>query len=272
MRCVSVGEELPYGMGEGKGFDLIVFLLPAMVHMAIVYVAMKFEIDLVDNAMNDALVGFLGSGITFGFQWFLLKISRKVRKNRAYGKYEGRWLQVIPEREYFPYTIFDFRYNKEEEKYEIEGYNFCSAQDVEGKKFKAYRLLERSKHDGYYYITDRTKSGTIGMGKLYYDDEGLADGLTRAYGFFCDVDNSPDARKYDTKMIRCDEAFCKMLVDRPCDAKKKAKKLAQMSMHEAMIECRAFADQEIAQYKKTKRKNAAEEQKRASGALMPQSE
>lgn len=267
-----MGDELPYGMGESKGFDFIAFLLPAIVHAVIVFLAMKFEIDLVDNAMNDALVGILGSGVTFGFQWMLLMLSRKIRKNRAYGKYEGRWLQVIPDREYFPYTIFDFKYNKKEEKYEIEGYNFCASSDVDGKKFKAYRLLERSKHDGYYYITDRTKSGTIGMGKLYYDDEGRADGLTRAYGFFCDVDNGPDARKYDTRMIRCDEAFCKELVDHPRDAKRKAKKLAQMSMHDAMLECRAFADQEIAKYKTTKLKNAAEEQKRASEQPMPQTE
>ena len=267
-----MGEELPSGMGENKGFDFIVFLLPAMVHMIIVYVAMKFEIDLVDNAMNDALVGFLGSGVTFGFQWILLKLSRKIRKNRAYGKYEGRWLQVIPEREYFPYTIYDFRYNKKEEKYEIEGYNFCKNPDVDGRKFKAYRLLERSKHDGYYYITDRTQSGTIGMGKLYYDDEGRADGFTRAHGFFCDVDNGPDAKKYDTRMIRCDEAFCMKLVDHPRDAKRKAKKLAMMSMHDAMLECQAIADQEIETYKKTRQKFRAEEQKRASESQKPQAD
>ncbi|MBQ7099835.1 MAG: hypothetical protein IJO05_08965 [Oscillospiraceae bacterium] len=255
-----MGDELPSGMGESKAFDFIAFLLPAIVHAVIVYVAMKFEIDLVDNAWNDALVGILGAFITFGFQVILLKFSRKIRKYRAYGKYEGRWLQVIPEREHFPYTIFDFKYNKEEEKYEIEGYNFCNRPDVDGRKFKAYRLLERSKHDGYYYITDRTQSGTIGMGKLYYDDEGRADGFTRAYGFFCDVDNGPDAKKYETRMIRCDEAFCKKLVDRPRDAKRKAKKLAKMSMQEAMLECRTIADQEIDIYWRTKRKILAETQ------------
>lgn len=249
-----MSEALPSGIGGKKTSEFIETMLPSLVNVVIVWYFTSKHIDLNDNVLNEAFASAVAGLVTFAVQKIARFLYGRYRKNRDYGKYEGRWLQVIPDRTNYPYTIFDFKYNKEEEKYEIEGYNFHKSLNVDGRKFRAYRLLERSKNDGYYYITDRTALGKIGMGKLYFD--GNSDGFVRAHGFFCDVDDRPDADRYETRMIKCDEAFCRSLVDDPRSARKKAKELAKMDMMGVIRLCQKKADEEIAKYRRTIKKKA----------------
>ena len=142
-----------------------------------------------------------------------------------------------------PYTIFTVEYNEKRGRYEIDGYNFDKSLDGTGQRFKSYRLVERSKKDGFYYITDRTSSGYIGLGKLYY--EGDCNGLIRAYGFFCDVDNSPNAKKYDTIMVKCDERFWKQIMP---VAAFNGEEMNQKTYKDTIMLSEKFAQEEISKY------------------------
>ena len=237
-----MGEAIPSGMGGKKTSEFIEVILPAIVNAVVMFFVARFGIDPEANAVTGAMVAVLVAFATFALQKLARFVYGNYRKNRDYGKYEGRWLQVLPERKDFPYTIFDLKYDKDEGKYVIEGYNFHKSLSVRGYQFRAYRLVERSKKDGFYYITDRTYSGKIGLGKLIY--EGKSDGLTRAVGFFCDVDNSHDAKKYEMIMVKCDDAFC----EKACGGSLNARKLVKEDRSDVLRLCKEFADQEIEGY------------------------
>ena len=128
------------------------------------------------------------------------------KRFREYGQYEGRWLQIIPDLEKRPYSIIDFDYNKKLRKYELKGINFYKNPDEGFVNFNAYRFVERTHYDGFYYITDHTTENKNGLGKLGFVTSNY-DNLTRAEGYFFDSSNENQSQKYNTILIKCDRVF-----------------------------------------------------------------
>lgn len=125
---------------------------------------------------------------------------------REFSRYEGRWLQIIPDCEERPYSVIDFDYNKELRKYELKGINFCKDTSEGGISFNAYRFVERTFHDGFYYITNQTTENKNGLGKLGFIRSNY-DNLTRAEGYFFDSSNENQSKKYNTILVKCDRTF-----------------------------------------------------------------
>lgn len=133
----------------------------------------------------------------------------KWERFRPFRKYEGRWLQIIPELPERPISVFDFNYNYQMKSYVLKGVNF-----YKGNKncipFSAYKFIERDFHDGFYYITNYTLEHKNGLGKIGFIETDY-DGLVRAEGYFFDASNEGNSKKYHTIMIKCDEVLAKKL-------------------------------------------------------------
>ena len=131
---------------------------------------------------------------------------------RPFGKYEGRWLQIIPEFSDRPCSIIDFKFNKVSFKYEMIGYNFTENLES-GVEFEAYKFVNRTFNDGFYFITNHTEEHKNGLGKIAFIKSNR-DNLTRAIGYFFDSSNNNCSVKYDTILIKCNKNFYKHLGDK----------------------------------------------------------
>ena len=129
----------------------------------------------------------------------------RIKYFRELKKYEGRWLQIIPDLKDRPCSIIDFTYNTTSLKYELVGFNFTKDLSS-GVEFKAYKFVERTFKDGFYFITNQTSEHKNGLGKIAFTKSAL-DNLTRATGYFFDSSSSSCSIKYETILIKCDDRF-----------------------------------------------------------------
>lgn len=130
---------------------------------------------------------------------------------RQLGKYEGRWLEVIPEppqgNRFF--SIIDFTFNQKTLKYQLNGINFYTGFKT-GISFEAHKFIERTFKNGFYYITNPTSEHKNGLGKIAFIKPGQ-DNLTRAEGYFFDSGNGNCSTKYNVILIKCDKKLVKRL-------------------------------------------------------------
>lgn len=169
------------------------------------------------------------------FKWF-----------RVFRKYEGRWLQIIPDKPEMPYAIIDFVFDHEDRKYEMYGFNFDKTLE-DGTSFQAYKFVERAFNNGFYYITDRTNENKNGLGKISFIKSNY-DNLTRAVGYFFDSSNELCSKKYNTIMIKCDKKFLRHI-----GVEYSYLKLNKIPPKEVMEKCQKFADEQIKIYRKKQR-------------------
>lgn len=161
--------------------------------------------DVDNNPLFLALVAILSAICMMLSYLIYYKILPKFKGLRELGKYEGRWLQIIPESSERPCSIIDFTYNKASLKYEMLGFNFTKNLDS-GVEFKAFKFVERTFRDGFYFITNQTNEHKNGLGKIAFVKSNF-DNLTRAIGYFFDSSSDNCSRKYDTILIKCDKHF-----------------------------------------------------------------
>lgn len=161
--------------------------------------------DVDNNPLFLALVAILSAICMMMSYLIYYKILPKFKKLRELGKYEGRWLQIIPEFSERPCSIIDFTYNTASLKYEMLGFNFT--KDLKsGVEFKAFKFVERTFRDGFYFITNHTSEHKNGLGKIAFVKSNF-DNMTRAIGYFFDSSYDNCSRKYDTILIKCDKYF-----------------------------------------------------------------
>ena len=173
----------------------------------------------------------------------LHNILPRFQKFRPYRKYEGQWLQIIPELKERPYSIIDFMYNKDLRKYELHGINFFDDLS-DGVSFDAYRFVERTFKDGFYYITNQTTENKNGLCKIGFVQSNY-DELTRAEGYFFDSSSEKCSRKYNTILIKCDKIFYEHL-----DSKYKYMKVEKIPPMQIMEMSKCLVDKELEKYRR----------------------
>ena len=213
------------------------FVIPALVNVAGMIAWEKDIIPKKDNyfvlycAVINALCGVLFL-LTYRYIIPHLKILR------AYGKYEGRWLQIIPDMPERPYEVIDFVFDHKEYKYEMYGINFETNLE-DGVDFQAYRFVERAFNNGFYYITDTTAENKNGLGKVSFIKSNY-DNLTRAEGYFFDSSNERCSRKYNTILIKCNKKLFQHL-----GVEYSYLKLNKIPPKALMELCKDFSDRQI---------------------------
>lgn len=217
----------------GKSF--ISIMLSSVIPAGIGYFIFKLDVEITPlfSALISAAVAIVAFVIFYGvfplIKWF-----------RPFRKYEGRWIQIIPNSPR-PLSIVNFKYKKLEQQYELSGFNFT--EDCEtGVEFVAHKFVRRDHYAGFYYITNHTWEQKNGLGKIGFISNNI-DGLTRAEGYFFDASNDDCSRKYDTIMIKCDKKFFRFVDPTLCDAnfeKFPEKTVARM--------CSEFVEKEIEKY------------------------
>lgn len=215
--------------------NLISIMLSSVIPAGIGYFIFQLdeEISPLYSAIISAVVAIIAFVIFYGvlplFKWF-----------RPFRKYEGRWIQIIPNSPR-PLAIVNFKYKKFEQQYELSGFNFT--EDCEtGVEFVAHKFVRRDHYAGFYYITNHTWEQKNGLGKIGFISNNV-DGLTRAEGYFFDASNDKCSQKYDTIMIKCDKKFFRFVDPTLCDAnfgKFPEKTVARM--------CSEFVEKEIEKY------------------------
>ena len=167
---------------------------------------------------------------------------------RQFGKYEGRWLEIIIDNSKInnpnnrEYSIIDFKFNRNSFKYELKGVNFYKNSDI-GVHFEAYKFVERTFKNGFYYITNPTIENKNGLGKISFVDPS-EDRLCRAEGYFFDSDNEQYSVKYRTILIKCDRRFCKHI-----DKQSAFRKMKKLSPAQFMKKCQTFAETELKKHR-----------------------
>ncbi len=180
--------------------------IPAILNVIVICLIMK------ENENNNSYYSFLkpvASSIITIFSIIILhNILPKIKFFRPFKKYEGRWLQIIPELTQRPISIIDFNYDSKIRNYKMKGFNFTK-DFKNGVGFSAHKFIERDYHDGFYYITNHTAEHKNGLGKIGFLETNY-DGLIRAEGYFFDsAGGEVCSRKYHTIMIKCDKNFLK---------------------------------------------------------------
>lgn len=174
-----------------------------------------------------ALFSAFVSMIAFMVFYFVIPL---LKYFRPFGKYEGRWLQIIPNSSK-PLSIVNFKYKRFEQQYELSGFNFTEDCEM-GVEFVAHKFVRRDHYAGFYYITDHTWEQKNGLGKIGFISNNI-DGLTRAEGYFFDASNDDYSKKYDMIMIKCDKKFFRFVNPTACDLQFKKfpeKTVAKMSL------------------------------------------
>lgn len=218
----------------GKNFTSII--LSTVIPAGIGYLIFRFDETI--SPFFSALISAVVAIIAFVIFYYVLPLFNWFRPFR---KYEGRWIQIIPNSPR-PLSIVNFKYKKWEQEYELSGFNFT--EDCEtGIEFVAHKFIKRDHYAGFYYITDYTWEQKNGLGKIGFISNNI-DGLTRAEGYFFDASNDSCSKKYDTIMIKCDKKFFRFVNPTLCDAE--FKKFPEKTVAEMSLD---FVQKEINKYK-----------------------
>ena len=201
----------------------------------------KCEADYDSFLIGVAVIGFF---ISLLFTMVLHNVLPRFKCFRTFKKYEGRWLQIIPESKQRPVSVINFNYRKDLKEYEMYGINFTNNFET-GIEFISHKFIKRDHHDGFYYITNHTWEQKNGLGKVGFM-RGNLDGLIRAEGYFFDASNQNCSKKYNTIMIKCDEAFYNLI--NPLSCKSDFDKLTEREIAKLSIN---FVEKEIRNYKAT---------------------
>lgn len=189
-----------------------------------------------------AVTTIMSFALSIIFTIIIYNLLPQIKFFRAYKKYEGKWLQIIPESVEKPYSIIDFVYKKDLQKYELHGINYF--EDLsDGISFDAYRFVERTFKDGFYYITNQTSEYKNGLCKIGFIQSNY-DNLTRAEGYFFDSSNEGCSKKYNTIIVKCDKSFYEHL-----GAQYKYMNINDIPPIEIIKLSKKFADEEIQKYK-----------------------
>lgn len=128
----------------------------------------------------------------------------KHRAFRKHARYEGKWIEIIPDFPERPITVCSYEYNSQKDEYLFYGENFYNNSE-RGLEFSANKFIFEN---GFYYITEQTKEQVSGVGKVTFNRSNT-DGLTRAEGYFFDIANASGTKKHETIMIKYDESYFK---------------------------------------------------------------
>ncbi len=191
------------------------------------------------DSASTAWLGVITAAISCGCLWIGYRLLPLFPFFRPFRKYEGRWLQIIPEKEERPISVINFKFKNN--KYILTGYNF-NEQCNSGLEFKSDKFIKRDHYEGFYYITGCSIEQTNSLGKIGFIENNV-DNLTRAEGYFFDSSNSNCSRKYHTIMIKCDKNFFMQI--QPLLQKVNYKKLPEKMVAEMSWD---FAKQEIEAY------------------------
>lgn len=202
------------GLKESKLLEKIVSaissaLVPALIDLGAVLLWLKKhgEVSLApDFIAYIAVIGVIASMFSYILIYGILPRFKGMRK---LGHYEGRWLQIIPELNTRPCSIIELKFNQASLKYEMIGFNF-TADLKSGVEFEAFKFVNRTFNDGFYFITNHTEEHKNGLGKIAFIKSNR-DNLTRAIGYFFDSSNNNCSIKYDTILIKCDKNFYQRL-------------------------------------------------------------
>jgi len=256
------------GLRESKLWEKIIStfcasLIPALNNLgALLLYKHLYGIEKLDDdiALIVTIVGIISTIISYIIIFGLLPRSRTIRQ---LGKYEGRWLEIIPRTDSNrPYSIIDFTFNQATLKYELNGFNFH--EDLKsGVFFEAYRFIERTFRNGFYYITNPTSEHKNGLGKLCFVKPNY-DKIVRAEGYFFDSGIDDCSKKYYTILVKLDRKFYKNVFRKILSEKLKDTtilekipniskinsfgKFKTLSPEQVMILCKDFAELQKKEY------------------------
>lgn len=128
---------------------------------------------------------------------------------RKFHKYEGKWIEIIPDFPERPVAVCDYVFLTDKYQYKYKGTNY-NLENYRAVTFEAEKFIINHNKNGFYYITNETKEKANGFGEITFTGNNI-DGLTRAEGYFFDVSNRSQVIKHEVVMIKYDEAYFKKL-------------------------------------------------------------
>lgn len=157
---------------------------------------------------------------------------------RPLRKYEGKWLQFIPDSKERPFSVITFSFRRDLYGYYLFGTNF-SPNGEKTVFFDANKFVETSAKNGFYYITNTTSEYKNGLGKISFIDSSY-DHLLRANGYFFDSGRETCSEKYRTFFIKCDKNFFRSL-----GAQYSNIKIKELKHNDIFALCSEFAKNEL---------------------------
>lgn len=126
---------------------------------------------------------------------------------RKYSKYEGKWIEIIPEFNGKSITVCHIEYNYKNNIYKFYGKNYYDGEK-QGTDFISEKLI--IDNNGFYYVTNPLKDKINCFGEVIFNKNNV-DGLIRADGYFYDIKNNSFSGMNETIMIKCNKSFCKKI-------------------------------------------------------------
>lgn len=100
--------------------------IPAVINVLIIFFYLKKSKNI--NSFYSYLIPLASSIITIFIIIILHNLLPRCKHLRPFSKYEGRWLQIIPEFKR-QVSIIDFEYNKKNHHYQMKGFNFTNYKE-----------------------------------------------------------------------------------------------------------------------------------------------
>ncbi|MBR0414603.1 MAG: hypothetical protein IJI67_06005 [Clostridia bacterium] len=133
--------------------------------------------------------------------YFINLFLPKIKLFRRYRKFEGIWIEFIPE---FPRKITICKIYYHNGEYHFDGRNFRDKNEVVG--FKS--VVMAGKDDKLFYVTDTTKAVDYeGFGKMKFEPM-VRNSIILGTGYFIDVKSNIPASVIETEMVKIDKCFC----------------------------------------------------------------
>lgn len=161
---------------------LLILNIPTFIN----FVLSKVIANISDTDVFPLLISNVICSIIICFIYYIHEYRRR-EQLRDYKKYEGRWIQYIPDSSR-NIAICELRFDGN--IYHFDGTNYTQGRHIEEVTFTSYRFIA-DKDNSFFFITDAIIENNItikeeGFGKIGTIREN-SDGILAANGYFFDV-------------------------------------------------------------------------------------
>lgn len=136
------------------------------------------------------------------FLFIYFKVIPRLKFLGVYGKYEGCWIEIIPD---FPRSISICRIYYKDGEYHFDGTNY-GLDNHDPVKFQSQKIVVSEKDEFFYISKSNQQHLPVGFGKVYCISNSNGEYYT-ANGYFVDVCSTGDSTMHNTKMIKFEEKF-----------------------------------------------------------------
>lgn len=176
-------------------------LIIAVVPIVVFSIASKI-IGSEQSALEKSIVNVIAYLLCFIFIYLFNKFIVRIKQFRTFKKYEGRWIEIIPN---FSRNISICKLEYKNGKYHFSGDSYGESIN-RSIHFESREFIEGSNNSFFYISKSNLVPSPEAFGKVF-DFSNSDEGFYKASGYFVDVSSEENPTLHKTIMIKFDSDF-----------------------------------------------------------------